>query len=325
MKKYIHILTALTILASCAKSEVNYEPSGQVTLAPVKGNVTKAAGMTGALPQTQELIIWSEWTHDSKTESYINGDPFAYNGTYQAWAGKTGSYPWPLHGTLSFSGYTIPDDVTLIPGYYTEDNEILFTFTDYTNNEFDFCWFGRVEDVNYRLSNEKVVANLNHALTWITIKAYGEGTPVGRWQITSLQLESAVTKGDATCYYDGTNEGKTLWSADEYSDVTLSLIQSAQNTQGTQTHTITDTATKLTDNIVIPQTPTNLIINYSYQVGETTKTDSRTVSLKLNDGNTTDWASGVHYTYTLFFKSNDIQVAPSFGTWGTENQNVTVE
>lgn len=55
MKKYIHILTALTLLAaSCAKSEVNYEPSGQVTLAPVKGNVTKAVGKEGALKTLNE-------------------------------------------------------------------------------------------------------------------------------------------------------------------------------------------------------------------------------------------------------------------------------
>ena len=326
MKNYIHILTALTLLAaSCTKSEVSYEPSGQVTLAPVKGNVTKAEGMAGALPETQELSIWSEWTHDSTTESYINGDSFAYNRTYEAWAGITGSYPWPLHGTLSFSGYTIPNGVTLKAGYYTKDDEILFTFTDYTNNEFDFCWFGRVEDVNYRLSNEKVVANLNHALTWITIKVYGEGTPVGRWQITSLQLENAITTGDATCYYAGDNKDKTLWTSDATGDVTLPIIQDAQNTQGTQTHTITNTPTILTNNIVIPQLPTNLIVGYSYQVGQTTKTEEKTVSLKLDDTNSTKWASGVHYTYTLFFKSNDIQVAPSFGTWGSTDQNITVE
>ena len=322
MKNYINILTALILLAaSCAKSEVNYETSGQVTLAPVKGTVTKAEGMTGALPETQELSIWSEWTHDGTTERYIIGDSFKYNDSYKAWAGKTGSYPWPLHGTLSFSGYTIPTSSAYV-GYQTPNSDkVLFTFTEYANDEFDLCWFGRVEDVNYRLSNQKVEANLNHALTWITIKAYGEGTPVGRWQITSLELVNGIKIGDATCYYAGTNANKTTWEASSLDgnkgNITLSL------TNGT--HTISNTATKLTDNIVIPQTPTDLIINYTYQVGETPKTDSRTVSLKLDEGNTTKWASGVHYTYTLVFKSNDIQVAPSFGTWGTENQNVTVE
>ena len=282
--------------------------------------------MTGALPQTQELSIWSEWTHDGTTERYVIGDSFKYNDSYKAWAGKTGSYPWPLHGTLSFSGYTMPNNQSIeTTGYNTktQDQYILFTFTDYTNDEFDLCWFGRVEGVNYRNSNEKVVATLNHALSWITIQAKGEGTPVGRWQITSLQLENAITRGDATCYYAGDNKDKATWTADVTADVTLPIINAAQNTQGT--HTITDTATKLTDNIVIPQTPTDLIINYTYQVGQTTKTESKKVSLKLNEGNTTKWESGVHYTYTLFFKSNDIQIAPSFGAWGTENQNVTVE
>ena len=326
MKKYIYILTTI-LLASCAKSEVNYDTSGQISFAPVKGNVTKAAGKSGALPHTQELRIWSEWTHDGTTERYSNGEAFAYNGTYDAWAGKSGSYPWPLHGTLSLAGYTVPTSSATV-GYQTEGANIIFTFSNYTNDEFDLCWFGRIEGVNNRLSGEMVVANLNHALTWITINAYGEGTPVGRWQITSLQLENAITKGDAICYYAGDNKDKTLWTASyatTASNVTLALIPEAQNTEGAQTHTITDKATKLTDNIVIPQTPTNLIINYTYQVGATTKTDSRTVSLKLNEGNTTKWASGVHYTYTLVFKSNDIQVAPSFGAWGTENQNVTVE
>ena len=323
MKKYIHILTAITILASCAKSEVNYEPSGQVTLAPVKGNVTKAVGNEGELDPDQELSITAEWTHDSTTEMYILDDTFIYNDTYKAWAGKTGSYPWPMHGTLSISGYTIPT-ASCYPGYQSPNSDkVLFTFTDYTNDEFDLCWFGRVDGVNNRLSGDEVEVDLYHALSWITIQARGEGTPVGRWQITSLTLENATVTGDVICYYAGENENKAIWTADATDNVTLPIIQKAQNAQGT--HTITDTAAKLTDNIIIPQTPTDLTIGYSYQVGDQTKTDSRTVSLKLDEGNTTKWVSGVHYTYTLVFKSSEILVAPSFGAWGTENQNITVE
>jgi hypothetical protein len=69
MKKYIHILTALTLLAaSCTKSEVNYEPSGQVTLAPVKGTLTKAAGNSGELKDLEnppKLHIWARWDEDN--------------------------------------------------------------------------------------------------------------------------------------------------------------------------------------------------------------------------------------------------------------------
>lgn len=333
MKKYIHILTAIAILASCAKSEVNYEPSGQVTLAPVKGNITKAAGNEGALKTLntdQDLYIYAFWTHnvngEDRTDWYINNDLFTYNSTYGAWAGAEGSYPWPLHGTLSFAGYTaLPADQSAIVTY--NDGNII-SISEYINDEFDFCWFGLTEGCNNKVDGAAVEVTLNHALTWITIKAYGEGTPVGRWQITSLELVNAIKEGGASCYG---STGKAEWHA--YVDdngnelgrgnVTLSILEDAQNTQGT--HTITDTAAKLTDNIIIPQTPTDLTIGYSYQVGDQTKTDTRTVSLKLKEDNTAKWESGVHYTYTLVFKSNEILVAPSFGTWGTENHNVTVE
>lgn len=319
MKKYIHILTALTLLAaSCAKSEVNYEPSGQVTLAPVKGNVTKAAGNEGTLPQDQDLNIYAFWTNDEGTDCYINNDLFTYNETYGAWAGAVGSYPWPLHGTLTFTGYTTPPNTQRAIVNYNDPD--IISISDYVNDEFDFCWFGLTEELNNKVDGAPVEVTLNHALTWITIKAYGEGTPVGRWQITSLELVNAIKEGGATCYG---STGKAEWHA--YVDDDLNEIGRGDITLGTLTHTITGTSTALTDNIIIPQTPTDLTIGYSYQVGDQTKTDSRTVSLKLDEGNTTKWASGVHYTYTLVFKSNDIQVAPSFGAWGTENQNVTVE
>lgn len=333
MKNYIHILTAITILASCAKSEVNYEPSGQVILAPVKGNVTKAAGNEGGqtLATTQKLYICAYWDYTS--DWYFYEALFAYNSTYGAWAGEVGSYPWPLNGKLSFAGYTQPTTSSYIPGYDRTGD--IFTFTEYINDEFDLCWFKMTPMVNNRASGAAVEVTLNHALTWITIKAYGEGTTVGKWKINSLTLEDAITIGNATCLG---STGNATWGVQPIYDQTVKdkVIDDGINNyilKDNLGHTIqaptvngdTKTGALLTDNIIIPQLPVNLIINYSYQVGSETRTDSKTVSLKLDDANETMWESGVHYTYTLVFKSNDIQVAPSFGTWGTENQNVTVE
>ena len=347
MKKYIHILTALTLLAaSCAKSEVNYEPSGQVTLAPVKGNVTKAEGKEGALKtlaQDQDFNIYAFWTHEVEgketTDYYIMGDRFTYNSSYGAWAGAKGSYPWPLHGTLSFAGYTTMPATQKAVASYNEGN--IIAISDYVNDEFDFCWFGLTEGCNNKVDGAAVEVTLNHALTWITIKAYGEGTPVGRWKINSLALEEAVTIGKATGK-GGT--GMTTWQVQPlYDDDGTTILDDGINDYTLEDnlgednlgHTIqepvmkedTKTGTLLTDNIIIPQTPTNLIINYSYQVGTETRTDSKKVSLGLGkkDGEDILWESGKHYTYTLIFKSNDIQVAPSFGTWGSADQNITVE
>ena len=320
--------------ASCTKSEVNYEPSGQVTLAPVKGNVTKAEGKEGALKTldtNQNLHIWAYW--DYTRDWYFQNALFGYNSTYGAWAGEVGSYPWPLNGKLSFAGYTQPTTSSCVPGYNRPDDT--FTFTQYINDEFDLCWFKMTEMVNNRASGAAVEVTLNHALTWITIKAYGDGTPVGRWTINSLTLEDAITIGNATCLG---STGNATWEVQPIYDKanTDKVIDDGINNyilKNNLGHTIqaptvngeTKTGALLTDNIIIPQLPVNLIINYSYQVGTEKRTDSKKVSLKLNEGNTTKWASGVHYTYTLVFKSNDIQVAPSFGTWGSTDQNITVE
>ena len=342
MKKYIYILTALTLLvASCAKSEVSYEASGQVTLAPVKGNVTKAEGKEGALKtlaKDQDLNIYAFWTHEGNEtpDYYIMGDRFTYNSTYKAWAGADGSYPWPLHGTLSFAGYTtMPATQKKAVASYNEGN--IIAISDYVNDEFDFCWFGLTEGCNNKVDGAAVEVTLNHALTWITIKAYGEGTPVDRWTINSLTLEDAVTIGKAI---GNGRTGMTTWQVqplyqDNENTILLDDGINDYTLEGDLPHTIqgpvmeedTKTGTPLTDNIIIPQIPTNLIINYSYQVGTEARTDSKKVSLGLGkkDGEDILWESGKHYTYTLIFKSNDIQVAPSFGTWGSADQNITVE
>ena len=329
--------------ASCTKSEVNYEPSGQVTLAPVKGNVTKAEGKEGALKTlntNQGLHIYAFWTREVQgeklTDCYINNDPFTYNSTYGAWAGAEGrSYPWPLHGTLSFTGYTTMPATQKAIANYTDEN--IISVANYVNDEFDFCWFGLTEGCNNKVDGAAVEVTLNHALTWITIKAYGEGTPVDRWQINSLTLENAITIGNAIC---SGSTGKATWEAQPIYDETDrdKVIDDGINNyilKGNLGHTIrgpvmkedTKTGTPLTDNIIIPQKPTNLIINYSYKVGTEPRTDSKKVSLGLGkkDGEDILWESGKHYTYTLIFKSNDIQVAPSFGTWGSTDQNITVE
>jgi hypothetical protein len=189
------------------------------------------------------------------------------------------------------------------------------TFTDYTNNnEFDLCWFGRTaSSYNYRATGEAVPVELSHALTWITVKVYGEGTPVANWNITSITLADVVASGTATC--NGATK-KAIWTP---------ATTEATKTIYSGTRTITDAPAELTNNVIIPSLPLQLTVNYSFAVQGQTKTDSKTVSLKLNEGNTQAWESGVHYTYTLFFKGNEILVAPSYGEWTPKDQTVTVE
>ena len=334
MKKIFFSIVAIAALAACTKSEVQYEPAGEIGFAPFTGNITKASGISGPLANTQELGIYAFWDNDGTAGTV--SDFTAYNDDYlvnalfkqqtvttttgtsvTAWGGADEAYPWPVNGALVFAGYTTPGDAVL-----TTDTAVeyalatdVMTFKNYANaNEFDLCWFGRTaSSYNYRATGEAVPVELSHALTWITVKVYGEGTPVGNWDITSITLANVVASGTATC--DGETK-KATWTP---------ATTEATKTIYSGTHTISDAVVELTNNVIIPSIPVQLTVNYTFDVQEQPKADSKTVSLKLNEGNTQAWESGVHYTYTLQFKGNEILVAPSYGEWATSDQTVTVE
>lgn len=340
MKKFFISVIAIAAIAACTKSEVQYETPGEIGFAPVKGNITKATGLDGVLADTQELGVWAFWDKDGSTENptettvddvttitpidytkytddYLVNALFANPGSGTNWGAPTGkSYPWPVNGALVFAGYTTPGDDVL-----ANDSKVKYTlssdemiFTEYENtDEFDLCWFGRTaSSYNNRVNGDAVEVDLSHALSWITIAVVGEGSPVGNWTITSMSLTNVIEKGTATC------KGKTAtWNA-----ITTSSQKTIYEEAFEDGHTISDTATELTDNVLIPSTAVQLTIGYSFKVNDSYLEDSVTVTL-LGTGDT--WESGKHYTYTLNFKGNEILIAPEYEDWGTVNQSVTVE
>ena len=319
MKKIFISILAIAALAACAKTGVEYSDPAEIGFAPAKNNITKAEGLSGALASTQKLGVWAYWDKDGAIEdngvsNYGNyDDAYLVNALFAqktvnnvtAWGGTGNGYPWPLNGSLVFAGYTTPGTDVLGTGAvsYVLASDTM-TFTDYVNtNEFDLCWFGRTENsYNYRANGTAVPATLSHALTWITVQVYAEGSPVNNWTITSMSLANVVTKGTATCV--GT---KATWS---------SPTTAATTSIYTGSHTLSTSKTKLTDNVIIPSAPLQLTVNFSFNVNGVPKTDSKTVSLKLDEDNS-EWQNGVHYTYTLLFKGNEILVAPSYSAWGT--------
>ena len=329
MKKIFISLLAVAALAACTKSDVALEDPAEIGFAPVTGNITKAEGLEGVLDKDQELGIYAFWDNDGTAGTVSDfaafNDNYLVNALFKqktvggvtAWGGAAEAYPWPVNGALVFAGYTTPGDAVLTTGTaveYALATDVM-TFKNYANaNEFDLCWFGRTaSSYNYRATGQAVPVKLSHALTWITVEVYGEGTPVGNWNITSITLANVVASGTATC--NGATK-KATWAP---------ATTEATKTIYSGTHTITDAAAELTNNVIIPSLPLQLTVNYSFAVQGQTKTDSKTVSLKLNEGNTQAWESGVHYTYTLQFKGNEILVAPSYGEWATSDQTVTVE
>lgn len=345
MKKILLSLLAVAALASCSKMNVVYDEPAEIGFSAVAGNITKAGGKTGALSTDQELGIWAFWDNDATVGTV--SDFTAYNDNYlvnalfvnkgnSSWGGSPTGYPWPVNGALVFSGYTTQTDAVFpttgdgTTVSYDFANDIM-TFTNYKHsNDFDLCWFGRTSSsYNNRANGTAVPVTLSHALTWISIDVYGEGTPVNNWVITSMTLKNVIDEGTGTCKG---NDKTATWVLstvdDDKSD--MSIYSGSHTIQAGSEQTIDGDivmkGTHLTDNVVIPSLPLELKIDYTFPVGNVTKSDSKTVSLKLNTDNTELWKSGYHYTYTLKFSGNEILVAPSYDEWDTEvGYSVTVE
>ena len=345
MKKIFFSIVALAALAACSKSEVAYEAPKEIGFTPVKGNVTKASGLSGELAATQHLGVWAYWdktvevddegtvtepTYGSYTDDYLVNALFQKKtvNNVSAWGGAGNGYPWPVNGALVFAGYTTPtDNVITLDDNDDETNgtEVSYSLVDDTmiirnyenDDEFDLCWFGRTAQAyNYRTNDGAIPVTLSHALTWISIQVQASGSPVG-WKITSMSLDDLTVKGTATC-----KATTATWDSVETDD--LNIYEPAEEEDP---YVLTTELVKLTDNIVIPSQPVDLTVNYSFMVNGVEKTDAKTVSLKLNSGNTIDWANGVHYTYTLLFEGNEILVSPSRDDWSepTETPEVPVE
>lgn len=336
MKKLALAVMAAAALAACSKTEVEYSTPATIGFAPVTGTSTKAAMAAGTLPADQELGVWAYWDNDGSVENDGVENYTLYNDTYLAnalfankgtsWGGAGEGYPWPVNGALVFAGYTTPGDDVLASTAVSYDLATdVMTFTGYTQaDEFDLCWFGRTANsYNNRVGGEAVSVELSHALTWLTFCVYGEGSPVDNWKITSMTLKDLAKTATGTCKVtDGT--ASATWAASENDD--FSVVFEAPHTIAAPTvDGEKKTGAKLADHVVIPSIPVALEIAYKFKVNGVEKTDTKTVVLKLNEANTEAWKSGVHYTYTLVFKANEILLAPSYGDWATSDQTVTVQ
>ena len=347
MKKIFFSIVALAALAACSKSEVQYDDPQEIGFAAVKGNVTKATGLDGELDEAQELGVWAYWDKDGAPEESTTNttdgvttvtpiDYAKYNESYlenalfknvedNNWGAPTGvSYPWPVNGALVFAGYTTPGDVVLTTNTaveYALATDVM-TFKNYANtNEFDLCWFGRTPNsYNNRTTGDAVTVELSHALTWVTIAAYGDETVAGSWKITSMTMDNVAISGTATC--NGATK-KATWAPLEINVDPITVgnanVYPHTITTGTTNDGVT-TGAILSDNVLIPSDDVELTINYKFLVNGVEKEDSKSVTL-----NTETWVSGVHYTYTLNIKANEILIAPSYGDWATSDQTVTVE
>ena len=350
MKKIFFSLVAIAAIAACSKSEIAYEQTGEIMLAPVTSNTTKSVAgyegntFDGIFPTEIDLYVFANAGEEGSAanahnEPYFRNAQFEWFTTSQkpnatntqadggAYAGNPTRY-WPNVKTLVFAGYsdacglskTTPtmnfvDNALTIPAYL-QDNA---TYTAEGAN--DLMWFPRTTP--YSKQTSEIVTNMKHACSWITVNVkgddvtatYTEGDPAVThtgWTLKSLVVKNIAHKGTAEC-----GETSAVWyGLDNYSDEEYLATDATFTKDFAEYHK--GTANNF---IVIPQTPTTLEVTYSYN-SDTDIVFSETKSISLDydgvDGANAAWQSGVHYIYNLTVTATEILIDPVVVNW-TEN------
>ena len=352
MKRFALAALILGSALACTKSNIQYEPTGEISLQPVTEKATKAAHTSTAYGEGAPAFnVWAWWA-DVKPEAvtdmnayfasndatpYISNGEFVHRGS-GSWGGTT-PYYWPTKGSLVFAGYS--PSMTLGGTFGYDVKEGRFTVTDYVQSHYldqtvDLMWFDRT-DRFYNTNNNKngegqsvngVPVVFHHALSWLEFRVVRKSGVPDNWLITELDLTGIETKADFDS--EGTphqwtgheaTSGVRVWSG--------SHIAREIGTGSSEDDVLESTPHGV---VVIPQecadNAANLDVTYNlrkYDGTENSWLRAQTKTLPLDvgtDGRT--WQPGKKYIYTIVFGNNEIKISPTVEEW-KDGGNVEIE
>ena len=330
MKKIFFAIAAVAALSACSKSEVEYEAAREITFTPVAKNITKAMMDNGTTFNTAEQFnVWAfynptvvanndvnEWVAEYKANTangakvYIDDKPFAYDGTYQLWAGVT-PYFWPKVGTLAFAGY----HPTSAPAAYSLSgtaNEMTFTdvqnswVSDNDTNTEDLMYF----NLTHCYNGNNVTAVFKHALSWLTINLATNQTTLDAGAtitVSSVKFTDVMPQGDAVV----ANQAAIAWTP-EGTAADIEVVESDV--------TLTTSAKMQKQPLFIPQAMAgDLEVTYTISsTDDSAFTETKVIALNtMKSGDTTlsAWEAAKHYVYNIVIGTEEILIDASVVDW----------
>ena len=300
MKKILFSLCAIAAIAACTKSEVQYEPSGEISFAPVSKLNTKAAvdgtdypdalnmfvfanaGLDGnddnsavdAAECTEVYFANAEFTHTQRTDITLADNVFA---------GVT-PYYWPNVKSLIFSGVSKSGNINAstngttptydgtsisIEGYMPGNGTSIV-------GDNDLMWFpttvpyakpGTIGSDNDKDVNVK----MQHACAWVTIILKGNSITANDttpWKVENVTVVNLSQKADVdlgtVAAWKNLSETKNLELLNL--NTTTKKYEGLSLTTGGQDYTDKSTVadSKVYNLIVIPQTVKDLEVSYNF-------------------------------------------------------------
>lgn len=333
-------MMAVAALAACTKSEVQYEPAGEIGFAPFSEGATKAAEGTKDYNDALPLYVFAnagtaEAAPGDYTEAFLSNAKFGNRTDLDdnIFGGDPNPYYWPNVKKLVFAGVSQACNINATENGATptmdfEDNEL--TVTGYVQSpgtavagDNDLMWFSTT--IPYGKQTAAIPVTMSHACSWITVKVYGDAVTAGAtpWTITNITINGLTTKGDVVLGTTTTDDNGSPNAAWTLSTDNTDKNKTFEVFNGSTPLTTTAKALETTANntIVIPQTATNMDITYQYtSPAGTTISETANVSLALDKSATpptgaNDWKAGYHYTYTVKITASEILIQPDAKTW----------
>lgn len=350
MKRFAIAALILLSVQACTKSNIQYEPTGEISLRPVAEKATKAAHTTTAYGEGAPAFnVWAWWADvnpgaavdtylaSNDVTPYISKGEFVHSGS-GSWGGST-PYFWPTRGSLVFAGYSPSQTLGGTFDYDVKTGK--FTAKDYVQSHYidqtvDLMWFDRTKfhNTNDNVNGKGQTVNgvpvvFHHALSWLEFRVVRKADVPANWLITELDLTGIETKADFDSKADSqwTNHSASsnirVWNG--------SYLALPDNpVSGSPKENVLESTPNGV--VVIPQTCTdgaaNLVVTYNLKKYDGTDDSwlrAQTVTLPLTagtDGNA--WLPGKKYVYTIVFGNNEIRISPTVQNWD-DGGNVEIE
>lgn len=328
MKKIFITLAAVAAIAACSKSEVEYQQTGEISLAPVPQNMTKTMITGEAFPTAESFNVWAwykqlpagtsvaDWQDDATADQwYINEKEFENRSGGADWGGAT-PYYWPKLGSLLFAGYyptAIADDVEYV--FSATENKMVFS--DIQQSE--VAATGSTEDIMYfnmtpnSVASGPVAVVFKHALSWITVNVQKTaGSP--KIVIDEIKFTEVYPKGTGTV--SGTDD--IIWATSGTAAATVV----AEDVELSETSAPLDK-----EPLLIPQDMNGkLVIKYTVYSSDTEYfTEVYEDALNTLKEGVQKWEPAKHYIYNIAIGTTEVLIQPEVAEWDPVEIPVTVE
>lgn len=326
MKKILFSLLAIGALASCAKTSEVESDGIEIKLSPITKLQTKAnyfgAVEGNAYPENEDFDVYAYWKEveagDMFTDGllYIENDKVENSGAVftnkgEFWGGAE-KYFWPKVGSLRFAAYS-PSHLNVIHSQVGDVYSIAgYEQPSETDKTWEFLVAPTTPSYSMMTESDKVTLDFKHALSWITLKVKAEDEFAAQaFEIKKVTINNVKTKANFSAKMgDGIQYEE--WS-DQNTPAPIVVFEGSQMV----TETLTDIETNAKGTVIIPQSTTDVKIDFvQHGINGTTTLPQTSITLKLDlQPQGTPWVPGKHYTYKLIFGLNEILIKPTVSDW----------